>query len=294
MAKTSGDRSTRASDGSPSGGAGSPTQSLFVISPIGHPGTPEHRRARQVLDYIVKKAFPLPDWRVIRADDESSPDSITSQVIDRIVNSDLIVADLTGHNPNVFYELAVAHGYQKAVLYLITEGEKLPFDVIDQRAIFYDLSDPASVDEAIHELVASQQWVEEHGSTLRTPLTMHGRFTAISESKSGTDGNEAIATALEEMLFRLRRLERATIDAAGPIRLPADAYKDASRSARYKPSSPRRISDDDRMSLLEQLSLIDTELETFQAVDIDNEAVVEHLSMLRTERARLLQSLDRH
>lgn len=68
------------------------------------------------LKYIIEKALPKPTWEVTRGDAESNPDSITNQIVKRIVESELIVADLTGHNPNVFYELAIAHGYQRPVI----------------------------------------------------------------------------------------------------------------------------------------------------------------------------------
>lgn len=80
------------------------SKSVFVISPIGTPGTDIHRHASNVLTYVIKKALCEPDWTVVRADEESTPDSIGQRVVDRVIKSDLIVADLTGHNPNVFYD----------------------------------------------------------------------------------------------------------------------------------------------------------------------------------------------
>lgn len=163
------------------------SRSVFVISPIGSSGTAEHRRYRNTLDYIVKKAFTRPDWEVVRADDETSPDSITTQVIGRIVESDLIVADLTDHNPNVFYELAVAHGYRKPVIHMMEEGQKVPFDVVDQRVIFYDLTNPESVDKAQSGLVSSARWLDDNPSLARNPLSAYDQFSVISHGGNGGD-----------------------------------------------------------------------------------------------------------
>jgi len=198
-------------------------KTVFVVSPIGKANTPEHKRAKLVLDFIVRKAFPSPEWLVIRADNEESPDSISTQVIKRIVESDLIVADLSGHNPNVFYELAVAHGYERPVVHMITDGERMPFDVADQRAISYELENPESVDAAITSLRKSATWVADNPGALRTPLSTYGAFTAISNSSPGEGSNEAIAEALSQIVTRLGRLERgqrtAVID-GGKIRRP--------------------------------------------------------------------------
>lgn len=190
------------SESAPSG-----TRSIFVISPIGSAGTPEHRRYRLTLDYIVKKAFLAPDWEVVRADEETSPDSITTQVIGRIVESDLIVADLTDHNPNVFYELAVAHGYKKRVIHMMQEGQKVPFDVVDQRVIFYDLSDPESVDKARAGLISSAKWLDDNPGQARNPLSAHDQFSAITNASGGGSEGRAVAEALETLAGQVARMQ---------------------------------------------------------------------------------------
>lgn len=182
-------------------------KTIFVISPIGSTGTAEHRRYRNTLEYIVKKAFHAPDYAVVRADEETSPDSITTQVIGRIVESDLIIADLTDHNPNVFYELAVAHGYQKPVIHMMQSGQKVPFDVVDQRVIFYDLTDPESVDKARGGLIASAEWLEANSGQTRNPLSAYGQFSAISSASGGGEAGDAVALALESLSRQVARLE---------------------------------------------------------------------------------------
>lgn len=209
---------------SPASSQPSTERTVFVISPIGSPGTPEHRRAALVLEYIIRRAF-IEGWKVIRADLESSPDSITTQVIGRIVDSDMIVADLTDHNPNVFYELAVAHGYSKPVIHLMQEGQKVPFDVVDQRVIFYDLTDPESVDKAIRGLRASAKWLDEHGGESRNPLSSFGQFRAIRDTDApGVDG-DALVSALSSLSRQVSKLERRVREqewARSEVRLPSD------------------------------------------------------------------------
>lgn len=191
------------------------SRSVFVISPIGSSGTPEHRRYRQTLEYIVKKAFYGPDWLVVRADEETSPDSITTQVIGRIVESDLIVADLTDHNPNVFYELAVAHGFKKPVIHMMQDGQKVPFDVVDQRVIFYDLTDPESLYKAQAGLRSAVTWLDANPSQARNPLSAYGQFAAISSASGGGEAGEAVAEALALLSRQVSRLD-ARVRAAEP------------------------------------------------------------------------------
>ena len=115
----------------------------FVIGPIGEDGTPERVNADWVLGYIIKPVLESEpfNYGVARAD-QGPPGLITAQLISDIFEADLIVADLTGHNANVFYELAISHMLKKPVVSLITEGERVPFDVHDDRAIPYNRHTP--------------------------------------------------------------------------------------------------------------------------------------------------------
>lgn len=81
-------------------------------------------------------------YDVERADDAKSQANILRDIIGGIVNSDLIVADLTGGNPNVYYEVGIAHALNKNVILIakeITDKEKNnhPFDLQSYRVIHY-------------------------------------------------------------------------------------------------------------------------------------------------------------
>jgi hypothetical protein len=116
----------------------------FIVSPIGEAGTPGHKRARNVLEYIIKPAAEAVGLVALRADDLSQPGSITTQVIQQLISAKAVVADLTDLNPNVFYELAVRDSFGQPVVLIAEEGTKLPFDLIQQRTIFFDSTDLGS------------------------------------------------------------------------------------------------------------------------------------------------------
>jgi hypothetical protein len=73
----------------------------------------------------------------VRADFITKTGSINKSVIQHIYNAELVIADLTDLNPNVFYELGVRHALRNGTILVALEGTKLPFDVGDLRSVFY-------------------------------------------------------------------------------------------------------------------------------------------------------------
>ena len=182
-------------------------RTAFVISPIGNPGSESQRKANLALNFIFRKAFDEGEWNVHRADDGDTPDSIGQHVIKSIVNADLVIADLTDHNPNVFYELAVAHGYRKPVVHMITTGQKIPFDLTDQRTISYDLTDPSSVDAAIRKLKSSSVAALNAPEDLITPLSSFDSFESLRQSLGDNTGASVLADVIEQVTARLSGVE---------------------------------------------------------------------------------------
>lgn len=195
--------------------------SVFVVSPIGAPGTDVHQKASYALKYIFREALKGDKWEVHRADEGKSPDSIGQHVIKRLHEADLVIADLTGHNPNVFYELAIAHGWRKPVVHLISKGEKVPFDIVDQRTIFYDITDLASVEEAVTTLRAYAEYALEHTDELVNPLTSFEMFNQIRADQE--DGGDVVADVLEQVVARLSRIE-AKVGGKSDSRLFSESY----------------------------------------------------------------------
>ena len=117
-----------------------PEKTCFVISPIGEENTEIREQADSVLRHIIIPALRDVGLTAMRSDSISTPGIISSQIIQHIINDKMIVADLSSHNPNVFYELALRHAFRKPVVQIINAGEKIPFDVGGIRTVNYELS----------------------------------------------------------------------------------------------------------------------------------------------------------
>lgn len=111
----------------------------FVISPIGTEGSPAREHADDVFDYIIRPAADEFGIKAIRSDHLNEPGRISEQMFREILTSHCCLCVLTGHNPNVFYELAVAQSVGTPVIILIEREESLPFDIRDLRCVRYDL-----------------------------------------------------------------------------------------------------------------------------------------------------------
>lgn len=75
-----------------------------------------------------------------RADDDVLPGKITSKIYERVGGSGIIIADMTGRNPNVFYELGLAHAISDNVILLTQSTDDVPFDLRDFVHIGYENS----------------------------------------------------------------------------------------------------------------------------------------------------------
>jgi hypothetical protein len=73
-----------------------------------------------------------------RADDIAEPGRITDQIIEALIAADLVVADVTGSNPNVLFELGYADAMRKPIVCLNQDVTASPFDIRDWRQVPYE------------------------------------------------------------------------------------------------------------------------------------------------------------
>lgn len=90
-----------------------------------------------IYDGIYRSVLEEAGYEISRADTRYESTSIMSEVVKHIEQSDLIIADLTGTNANVYYELGLAHAMGKPVILLIQDLEEMPFDIRPYRVISY-------------------------------------------------------------------------------------------------------------------------------------------------------------
>ncbi|MCM3525258.1 hypothetical protein M3687_09290 [Bacillus subtilis] len=109
----------------------------FVITPIGNENTDIRRSAEGFIDAVIVPILDELGFQTAVAHRMTDGGSITNQLINRILEDDLVIANLTGLNPNVMYEVAVRHAIRKPIVHVCEHGTKLPFDLGAERTIFF-------------------------------------------------------------------------------------------------------------------------------------------------------------
>jgi len=104
---------------------------VFVIMPFKEP-------FNEYYEKIIKPAISELNHRVIRSDEIYSPSSFLQTIWNSIINSKLVIAELTNVNPNVLYELGLCHAINKTVIIMAQSMEDIPADLRHINCIIYD------------------------------------------------------------------------------------------------------------------------------------------------------------
>jgi hypothetical protein len=124
---------------------------------------PFHQKYEEIYTEVYSKVCRENFIHCWRVDEINRPGSITRDIIDGIVHADLIIADLTSKNPNVFYELGIAHSMGNKTIMTCQKGEDILFDLSSYRILFYEHTIAGckklyeSLAKAIHEHLRSRQ-----------------------------------------------------------------------------------------------------------------------------------------
>lgn len=164
-----------------------PLRRCFVIAPIGDDGSDDRKRLDKLLRHIIRPAAKRCGYDAIPANEIQKPGIVTTQVIDELLDAPLVIADLTNHNANVLYELAIRHVTKEAVVQIIHKGQPLPFDVCTSRTISYSF-DIDDVAKALKDLVCQIRAVEKDGGAVDSPIKAAVNAKAL-RAVGNPDGN---------------------------------------------------------------------------------------------------------
>jgi hypothetical protein len=193
-----------------------PKKKAFIVTPIGGNESSTRRAADGLISSVLKPLLSDLGYETHVAHEISISGSITRQVIEHILEDDLVVANLSELNPNVMYELAVRHCSGKPVVAIAEFGTKLPFDIADERTVFYtnDMCGVVELSPALRKAIeASVGKAEQDNPVLRVRQNR-----ALLESLDQIDAKTILIERLDGIEGLLRGL---AIDRRDDLRSPS-------------------------------------------------------------------------
>ena len=170
-------------------GRASVMKKCFVVSPIGDAGTDIRKNADQLYQHIIKPVCEKCGFAAQRVDEFNTSNSITQEILDALNDYDLVIADLTGHNPNVFFEIGYRTKSQKPIIHLKRKDETIPFDVSSIRTFEYDLTD-------LDMVTATKDRLEQ--------VIRNFKYDEYKESKRGNNfENNMIVASLNDIQYKI-------------------------------------------------------------------------------------------
>ena len=164
-------------------------KTCFVVSPIGDVGSEIRINADKLFKYIISPVCKSCGFEPVRVDQINDSDSITQTIIDKLLSSELVIADISGHNPNVFYEMGYRKCTDKPIIHLKKKGESIPFDVNTVRTFEYDLTD-------LDMVTATKDRLEQ--------VIRNFKYDEYKESKRGNNfENNMIVASLNDIQYKI-------------------------------------------------------------------------------------------
>lgn len=181
----------------------------FIITPIGNDNDSIRRHIDGIIDAAIKPALE-PDYEVVAAHKITETGTITKQIIKEIYQDELAIANLTGNNPNVMYELAIRYCLGKPVLTIAEKGTNLPFDVMPERTIFYVNDPQGSLDlkDAIRSYVLNVDLAKRESPIHAILKEIDADAEALSIIKSSKKGMLPQGSTNEVLIHILNKLDQ--------------------------------------------------------------------------------------
>lgn len=179
----------------------------FVITPIGKEASAERRRADGLYHAVLKPVLESHDYVVYAAHQVAVIGSITDKIISDILYSELVVADLSGLNPNVMYELAVRHATGLPVVVIADESTALPFDIKQERTLFYR-DDFSGCMQLRRDLDATVKSIESGKSKNDNPITRVSNRIILNPTVKVAATEEVILERIDSLAEQVATLNR--------------------------------------------------------------------------------------
>ena len=163
---------------------------IFVAMPFGD-------KFDLIYQYLIKLPLENKGHAVTRADDEPEYQNILETIIQGISNADLIIADLTGKNANVYYELGIAHALSKPTIQIAPSVDDILFNLRFSDTALYSINSDRSSELADHILDIIERDNYKFSNPVDQFMSTRPKEITIPRSNDiddGVDDNEDVAS----------------------------------------------------------------------------------------------------
>ncbi len=151
------------------------SKTCFILMPFSAP-------FNEYYEKIYRPAIKEAGFKSLRVDEISAPRPFIEDIVDLIRNSDVILAEITGRNPNVMYEMGMAYAAKTPMVIISQSVSEAPTDLKHRRIVVYDTTKPswtsklrADITEAIKEALPDKEPLNKKRSTATTSTRNTGK-----------------------------------------------------------------------------------------------------------------------
>lgn len=182
----------------------------FIIMPISD--IPEYPTGhfKRVYEHVIKPACIEAGFEPIRADDVEKTNNIALDIVQKVIESDMALCDLSAKNPNVLYELGIRQAFNKPVTLIKDFRTSRIFDISGFRDIEYDENLRIDNVEATISILSKTilNTYNEHSMNSNSLVSLLGIEPATIGSKTViTNDTKLILDSLNNIYDRISSLE---------------------------------------------------------------------------------------
>lgn len=190
----------------------------FVMMPIADINSYDPGHFGRVYEHLLKPAIVAAGYQPIRADDTIKTDYIVVSIIQMIVESDIVICDLSARNPNVMYELGIRHAFNKPVVLIKDKRTEKIFDIQGLRYSEYDES--LRIDSVQKDLTKITNAIKDTASADNTAINSIVQLAGINtaelpEKQTISNDTHIILSAINSIENRINELENRNNKSSG-------------------------------------------------------------------------------
>jgi SAM-dependent methyltransferase len=184
-------------------GKGKSKKTIFVLMPL--------RSDLANTFYAVEQAALGIGAHVEKADRPATTEAIIQRIYNGIEKADLVLADLTDKNPNVFYEIGYAHASGKPVAFLASKAEDVPFNLRNYPILTYSMESPVpELVRMFRDHLAAALQTATDTSSVRVPIARALKHLTVAK-ESGHLFESLLATKASTVAAEAEQWASGTI-----------------------------------------------------------------------------------